>query len=174
MTRVVIAEFGTAHDQIEALRRLDAEGFEALDAMSPYRVAEVEPYLPRPRLTIRPHMALAGFGIAAFAYGLQWFSAAIAYPINSGARPLNSWPVFLLVPFEVGILAAAIAGFVALLVSCGLPRLHHPLFAYPGIERASQDRFFVLIIPPSDAGSRLALERLLFGAAALSLGEAQT
>ena len=86
---------------------------------------------------------------------------------------MNSWPVFLLVPFEIGILAAGIAGFVALLWSCGLPRLHHPLFAYPGIERASQDRFFIFIDQPGNDYSRLDLERLLFEARALSLGEAR-
>ena len=69
---------------------------------------------------------------------------SIAYPLNSGGRPLNSWPVFLLVPFEVGVLAAALSGVVAFLWSCGLPRLHHPLFDVPGIERATQDRFFLL------------------------------
>jgi len=31
-----------------------------------------------------------------------------------------------------------------LLWSCGLPRLHHPLFEIPGFERATQDRFFLL------------------------------
>ena len=58
---------------------------------------------------------------------LEFWSAVYAYPIDSGGRPLNSWPIFLLVPFEVGVLAAAVAGFAALLVLCGLPRLHHPV-----------------------------------------------
>jgi hypothetical protein len=173
MRRVLVAEFGAADDQIEALRRLDAAGFEVLDAMSPFRVEDAEPYLEHTRLPIRWLMALAGFGVAILAYGLEWFSASIAYPIDSGGRPLNSWPVFLLVPFEIGILAAAIAGFVALLSSCGLPRLHHPLFAYPGIERATQDRFFIFVAQPGDDHSRLDLERLLFEAPALSLGEAR-
>jgi hypothetical protein len=32
-----------------------------------------------------------------------------------------------------------------MLVLCRLPRLHHPLFAVPGFERASVDRFFLCI-----------------------------
>ena len=82
--------------------------------------------------------------VAVLAFGLQWYSAVIDYPLNSGGRPLNSWQVFLLVPFEVGVFAAALCGVVALLWSCGLPRLHHPLFEVPGFERATQDRFFLL------------------------------
>ena len=73
-------------------------------------------------------MPIAALALAAAAYALEFWSAVYAYPIDSGGRPLNSWPIFLLVPFEVGVLAAAVAGFAALLVLCGLPRLHHPLF----------------------------------------------
>jgi hypothetical protein len=75
---------------------------------------------------------------------MQWYSAVVDYPLNVGGRPLDSWPVFLLVPFEVGMLLAALSGFVAFLWSCGLPRLHDPLFALPSFERATQDRFFLL------------------------------
>ena len=91
--------------------------------------------------------------VAAFAFGLQWYSAVIAYPINSGGRPLNSWQVFWLVPFEVGVFAAALCGVIALFWSCGLPRLHHPLFEIPGFERATQDRFFLLATPETERRS---------------------
>ena len=85
-------------------------------------------------------------------------------------QPLDSWPVFLLAPFEVGILAAAIAGFVTWIVGSGLPALHHPLFAYPGIERATQDRFFVLIAQAGGDEADERTRRILFGAGAISIG----
>ena len=102
-------------------------------------------------------MLFAAIGVAAFAYGLEYWSAVFAYPIDSGGRPLHSWPVFLLVPFEVGVLAAGLAGFVALLVLCGLPRLHHPLFEGDAIKRASDDRYLLLIADPDrhEEGDRL-------------------
>ena len=53
-------------------------------------------------------MLVAGLTMAAFAYGLQWYSSVVNYPLDVGGRPLNSWPVFMLVPFEVGVLAAVI------------------------------------------------------------------
>ena len=84
---------------------------------------------------------------------MEFWSAVYAYPIDSGGRPLNSWPIFLLVPFEVGVLAAAVAGFAALLVLCGLPRLHHPLFDCDAIERATDDRYFLLVRAPPKAES---------------------
>jgi hypothetical protein len=38
-----------------------------------------------------------------------------------------------------------VAGLIAILAFNGLPRPHHPLFAAPGFERATRDRFFLLI-----------------------------
>ena len=82
-------------------------------------------------------------------------SFIVLLPINSGGRPLNSWQVFWLVPFEVGVFAAALCGVIALFRSCGLPRLHHPLFEIPGFERATQDRFFLLATSePNDEAAR--------------------
>ena len=39
---------------------------------------------------------------------LEWYSAVFDYPIDSGGRPLNSWPAFMLLPFAIGIFGAAI------------------------------------------------------------------
>jgi hypothetical protein len=55
----------------------------------------------------------------------------------------------MLVPFATGILVAAITGLTAFLVECGLPRLHHALFAVEGFERATQDRFVLAIERPA-------------------------
>jgi hypothetical protein len=75
---------------------------------------------------------------------MQWYSAAIDYPVLSGGRPFNSWPVFFLVTYEACILFATIAGFIALARDCRLPSLNHPLFEIAALERATQDRFFLL------------------------------
>jgi len=68
------------------------------------------------------------------------------------------------------MLAAALAGFIAFLMGCGLPRLHHPVFDIAGVERATQDRFFLLAEqgaakPPND------LRHLLEGSGALAVTE---
>ena len=103
---------------------------------------------------------------------MRWNSGPRSTPIpsNSGGRPLNSWPIFLLVPFEVGVLAAAVAGFAALLVLCGLPRLHHPLFDCDAIERATDDRYFLLVRAPPK-GESDSLMVVLFAARAMRIEE---
>jgi hypothetical protein len=70
---------------------------------------------------------------------------AIDYPLNVGGRPLHSWPAFIPPTLIVGMLWAAAAALIGMLALCRLPRLHHPLFAVPGFERATVDRFFLCI-----------------------------
>jgi hypothetical protein len=174
MNRALIAEFDDAVRFAEAVRTLERGGAKPLDALTPFPMPEVASAIigdgPSP---IRAIMALAGFGAAIFAYLLQWYSAVFAYPIDSGGRPFNSWPIFVLVPFEVGIFAAAVAGFVVFLVGAGLPRLNHPLFEYPGLGRASQDRFLVLFARAPSEGANEDMRHALLRAGAISVGECE-
>jgi hypothetical protein len=82
---------------------------------------------------------------AALGYFLQWYSATINYPINVGGRPLDSWPSFMPVTFEISVLFAAFAAFIGMLLHNGLPRLMHPLFEIDEFRRASSDRFFLCV-----------------------------
>ena len=102
-----------------------------------------------------------GVGGALIGYLVQYWAEAVSYPINVGGRPYNSWPAFIVSTFEMTVLCALAAGFFAFLLGCRLPRLYHPIFAAPGFERASEDRF-VLYVGASDHSSghvRRILER---------------
>lgn len=155
--RTVVAEFGSEHALTAAMSKLSEGGFLARDALTPYPVEALSHALALRPSRVRWAMLAGGLAAAALAYATEWYSAVVDYPFNTGGRPLNSWPVFVLVPFEVGVLAAALCGLVAFLLACGLPRLNNPLFAVPGIERATVDRFFLVydIVAESEAHRRL-------------------
>jgi hypothetical protein len=144
VSRQLLAEFRDPDAVTRALGPVRAGGSRALDAFSPLPIEGLAEALELPPARIRFPMLLAGLAFAALGYAVQWYSAVLDYPINVGGRPLHSWPVFLLVPFEVAVFAAALAGVIAMIRACGLPRLHHPVFAVAGFERASQDRVFLL------------------------------
>src|SRR5205823_1183633 len=82
-------------------------------------------------------------------YFVQWYSAVISYPENIGGRPLHSWPAFIPITFEMTVLCAALAAFLAMLVGNGLPRLRHPVFDAPHFDLATRNRFF-LCLPAAD------------------------
>jgi hypothetical protein len=171
MTGPLLAEFRDPETLHSALSQVKQGRHRALDAFTPYPVEGLARQLSVGTSSIRITMLAGGLTVAAFAFGLQWYSAVINYPINSGGRPLDSWQVFWLVPFEVGVFAAALSGVIALFWSCGLPRLHHPLFEIPGFERATQDRFFLLAASePNDEAAR-DLRHLLEAAGAVVVTE---
>jgi hypothetical protein len=170
MTRLVAA-FDSPENLLKGAGRMKSEGYPAEDALSPFHIKKLEEVLSIKAPLIRRLMAAAGFSVAALMYGVQLYSSAIGYPINSGGRPYNSWQVFLLVPFEAGVLAAAIAGFLTFLIGCGLPSLHHPLFGVPAIRRATADRFFLVVDAPGGERVEERLRNALVGEGAIFIEE---
>lgn len=171
MTRQFAAEFGDTEALVSAARQLRRDGHFLVDAFTPFPVSELDDVLEVKSSKLRPVMLVAGIAMAAFAYGIQWYSSVVDYPLDVGGRPLNSWPVFLLVPFEVGVLAAVISGLVAFLVNCRLPALYHPVFDVVGFQRASQDRFFLLAATSETDEQGNTLRHALEEAGAFSVSE---
>lgn len=169
MTRLLLAEFTDQERFVEAARRAEGARCRVIDCYTPYPVEELSDMLDRRESRVRPAMFAGGVVMAALAYGLEYYSAVVDYPYNSGGRPLDAWPAFMLVPFATGILLAATCGFVAFLVEAGLPRLSNTLFAVDGFERASQDRFLLAVEFPQAADDRATAFQCLidFGAVAI-------
>jgi ActD protein len=140
----LVAEFDDPEKLVEATRATRERGYRHYETYTPYPIPELDELVPAWNPV--PPMVLAG-GIAgtATAWGMQFYIAAIDYPINVGGRPLNSWPSFVPIMFELTVLFASIAAFFGALWLCGLPWLHHPIFHVPQIARASKDRFFLCI-----------------------------
>jgi hypothetical protein len=141
----LMAEFSTADGMIAALRTLRGWGYSELDAFTPYPLEEAE-RLVQPRRSRLPYVVL-GFGLlgAGGAYFLQWYFSAVLYPLNVGGRPPHMPLAFVPITFEMGVLLAGVAAFLGVLGFGKLVRLWDPVFEVGGFERASDDRFWVLV-----------------------------
>jgi hypothetical protein len=153
----IIGIFDTREAVRRAARRLHDTGFRAIEAYTPYPVAGLSEIIhPGPKLFLPLLMFGAAVLGAAWGYWIQYWGEAVAYPLNVGGRPYNSWPAFIVSTFEIMVLIATTAGFVGFIVKSRLTRLYHPIFAAKGFERASRDRFIVCVEardPAFDASS---------------------
>jgi hypothetical protein len=141
----VMAEFGSPEELMRAIVKLREIGLRRLEAYTPYPIRALEPLLEIKRSFIPKVVLLMALLGASSAYAIQWWCAAVAYPLNVGGRPYHSGPAFIPITFETGVLFAALTSFVLPLVLAGLPRLHHPVFEVDGFESVSVDGYWVAV-----------------------------
>ena len=142
----VLAEFPTPHELIHAVEKTREAGYRRIEAYTPFPVEGLSEALALKRNKVPLITLIGGLTGGLGGFFFQYWVSVIAYPINIGGRPLNSWPAFIPVTFELTVLGAALSAVFGMLALNGLPRPHHPLFNVQRFVRhATSDRFFLCI-----------------------------
>ena len=141
----LMAEFRSPETLLAAARRASGEGFKRMDAYTPFPVEGLAEAIGFHRTRVPLIVLLGGIVGCLGGFFLQYWVAVVDYPINVGGRPLNSWPAFIPVTFEMTILVAALSAFLGVLALNGLPMPYHPVFNVEQFELASRNRFFLCI-----------------------------
>jgi hypothetical protein len=148
----LMAEFATPEQLLEAARHTHDAGYRRIDAFAPFPIPGLSEAcglhygLKGWRHNFVPQLALlggVGGGLAGFF--LQYWVNVIEYPMNIAGRPLNSWPAFIPVTFELTVLGASTFAVFGMLALNKLPQPHCPLFTVERFKRATDDGFFVCI-----------------------------
>jgi hypothetical protein len=141
----VMGEFETPEAILHAARRAREAGYRHITAYTPIPVEGLAQIIGF-RWTAVPLITLLG-GLAGglSGFGMEYWMSAMSYPINVGGRPLNSWPAFIPVTFELTILGASLSAVFGMLALNRLPQPYHPVFNVERFSRASTDRFFLCI-----------------------------
>jgi hypothetical protein len=141
----LMAEFDNPTALVDAATKARLAGYRKMDAFSPIPIEELNEALDLKRTRL-PLLVLLGGILGGFAgFSLEYWVSVIAYPMNVGDRPLNSWPQFIPVTFETTVLGAALTAFVGMWALNKLPQPYHPVFNVEAFGRASTDRFFLVI-----------------------------
>ena len=147
----VLAEFAGAQDLMAAAELAREQGYERLEAFSPFPIHGIDQALGV-RPTRLPMLVLAAGvfgGVSALAF--QWWTNAVDYTYIISGKPLFGLPANIPVTFECVILLAAFAAFFGMLALNGLPKLANPLFRSERFRAATTDGFFLLL--PADCAN---------------------
>jgi hypothetical protein len=140
MTGLVVA-FADEAGLLRAVDRLRAEGVTDFETVTPHAVEALGgPPSPLPLIILIA--ALTGlFG----GLGMEAYASAVSYPINIGGRPLLSWPAFVPIAFEIGVLFAIAGGFFGFLIVNRLPALSVGRLDIPISHATSRDDYLLIL-----------------------------
>ncbi len=130
---------------LEAAKKVQAEGYEKFDTISPFPIHGMDEVMKLKRSPV-PWVTMV-FGTIGCCCGvlLQWWTSAVSWPLNVGGKPLFSLPAFVPIIFEVTVLFAGLATFGAVLIFCKLPKINVPV-----IEKDLSSHRFALYILEND------------------------
>jgi hypothetical protein len=140
-----MAEFDNPTSLVSAAREARARGYRKLDAYTPFPIEELTEALHLPKSKLPLIVLIGGILGGLTGYLMQYYVTVIYFPINVAGRPLHSWPMYIVITFELTILCAALSAVFGLLALCGLPMPYHPTFNVPRFALASRNRFFLCI-----------------------------
>ena len=147
----LMAEFDSSESIVHAAQKAYDAGYRKIEAYSPFPVHGLDEAVGFPKNGVATIVLIAGVLGAAAGFAMQVIAMGYHYQYLIGGRPLISWPMFIPITFESGILCAAFAGVIGMFALNGLPMPYHPVFNVERFrERATRDGFFLTVESSDD------------------------
>ncbi len=140
-----MADFDEPEQLLAAARKAYEQGYRRMDAYTPFPIEGLAETIGFHSNKVALIVLVGGILGCLTGFFLQYYVAVMNYPLNIGGRPLNSWPSFIPITFELTVLFAALSAVFGMLALNRLPMPYHPVFNVPGFETATRNRFFLCI-----------------------------
>lgn len=141
----VVGEFLDADSVTAATRKLYEQGYREMEVMSPFPIHGIDDAMGRPRSILGYIVFCSGACGLTFGFLLQWWTGGVDYPLVIAGKPFFAVESSIPVMFECTILFSAFAAVFGMLFLNGLPRLYHPSMKARWADRATDDRFLLLV-----------------------------
>lgn len=147
----LLAEFPDPGALLHAAEAVRKEGYDHFDTHSPFPIHGMDEAMGLGNAVGVGFFTFGG-GVTGFAaaYLLQWWTAAVDYPLNISGKPFFAVEPSVPIMFELTVLFAAFGAVAGMLALNGLPRPYNPLFYSDRFEGASDDRFFLHVAASDD------------------------
>lgn len=143
--RVLLAEFDTPAEIVDAAGKLTEAGYKAFDAHVPFPIHGLDKAMKIPvsklGWIVFAHAVVGCLG----GFALQWWSSSIEYPMIIGGKPYNSFQAFVPVTFALTILASAYGTVFGMFFLNRLPRWNNVLLSHPNARRMTDDKFYISV-----------------------------
>jgi hypothetical protein len=141
----VAAEFPSAVDLYHAAEKVRDQGFKCWDCYTPYYIHGLDRAMGLRKSWVGLFTLLGGASGLVGGFLLVTITSVWVYPIDTQGKPYFSLPAFVPIMDLLMIILSTIATISGMTTLCLLPRLHHPLWEWDLFNRATNDKFFVVI-----------------------------
>jgi hypothetical protein len=148
VSRILVASFGSDADLRTAVQRVRRTPLGPVETYSPCPSEGETRGSPLPLAILLAGLIGAGGG-----YLLEVYADTLSYPMDIGGRPNFSWPSFVPIAFELGVLAAVATGFIGFLLVNRMPRLYDPIDVAESFAEASRAQWLLVLRPQDDAAT---------------------
>jgi hypothetical protein len=139
------AEFANPAELYAAAEKVRDKGYKWWDCYTPYYIHGLDKAMGLKKSLVGLFTFAGGLTGLTGGFLLITITSVFVYPIDTQGKPYFSLPGFVPIMDLLMIILSAIMSIVGMTTLCMLPRLHHPLWEWDAFNRATHDKFFIVI-----------------------------
>lgn len=139
------AEFANPKELYAAAEKVRDRGFKGWDCYTPYYIHGLDKAMGLKKSFVGLFTFAGGLAGLTGGFLLITITSVYVYPLDTQGKPYFSLPGFVPILDLLMIILSAIMSIVGMTTLCLLPRLHHPLWEWDAFNRATHDKFFIVI-----------------------------